>query len=802
MKPPFYELRELNLASGSGTLYNPVVIRRASGNGIPFHRSLSSALVGIAWIFAFPRGGYGQEEAQLAESKNTKQHSLIKSSEPRGGLDRPIPPDPALVLVHELAGRPVVQLSLDERYLQALTFLLPDLDSPQPKARMEARQLFEAICLRSSRPNAEEARLSCSRAVVSLIPQADPVVRTWLVGQLEHIGGEEVIPSLSAAINEPNNSSLNGAGLRGLRAIGGGSAVEALAKALGVESIDPRIRIGILDALGRIGSPTDLPTLTDYLSSPDDRTRLVAVGAVGRIGGENALAALEPYLAIEPNEESETVLIDLPVARAIVDLGHGFLESGAVEPARRAFGLVHDHPSATPEVRAWALPGMIAANTDHALATLRSALESGDVERARSAVVATGRLEEGSGMVALMREFATRSEPSVAIEIVRAFGDREISEALPETRKLVSHESSEVVAEAVRTLSKIGGKDDGELLLGLASSQDELVRRRARQALIDLKGGPMDQVIVGSAMDTKAELPIRIEAIRAVGARGLSDQFESLVLLLGTGGEEMDAVLVDALSTLGSDSNIAVLTDCVLDSKAPSFQPAVAVLRKLCGKTTAPDTVAATLIEALESADEGGDLVIIDLLAVSGGALALSHVTAELESESSSMRRRSVGALANWKGFAGVPKLLELLKAESTTEAERTLIVAGIARLARDSGAAEPSDRLELVLETVNATSSDDDLKQLAPALGGLPSVQTADALTVMMKNRPGAAKEAAAAAIDVAESLKGHPGKRAALLQNALLVPGVPDQLRDKAQRLAAAGRDDAPVPPVESAP
>jgi len=157
-----------------------------------------------------------------------------------------------------------------------------------------------------------------SLAVPSLIESLnndDPDFRRLVINLLGRIKDDTAVDPLCDSLSDEDISVICSAA-EALGEIGSSKAIPALNAAYnGTESA----RQQVIEALGKIGNPSTLDTLWEYLKSDDSQIRNAVIEAIGDIGQIDSVGKLEQYLDHEDPTVAEAAL------KAIVNISiqHG-----------------------------------------------------------------------------------------------------------------------------------------------------------------------------------------------------------------------------------------------------------------------------------------------------------------------------------------------------------------------------------------------------------------------------------------------------------------------------------------------
>ncbi len=698
----------------------------------------------------------------------------------------PAQAESTLRIVKELAGQPSTApadpANLDEKYAVVLDYLLPRIDGSGSKQHDEAVKLLRAISFHAVRPDATERRHACLAALCdALATDLSQAASTEVLRVLALTGGDRAVAAIAPYLQDAR-PRIREEARAALTTMGSEAAAQVIAEALS-DQTDPGFLAGLIHSLGEIGRPQDREHILPYLSSADNLLKESAVKALVALGSSAALDALTPLLLADRDGEQ---VADVLIATQLLQLADNARAQGEIATALQTYErlLVAEMPET---VRGGAITGWAACSPENAIAILQTYLAGEDPMMQEAAIRATAELGADSGVIELLRAFATATaNPIATTAILRELESRNAREALAEIREMASQGGPAIAPEAIAILGRIGEADDLNLLLSLAATGAEPMRSTARQAIKRFRG---DQQIESTLQDLIGDdavsATLRAEAIRAASSRSHLVLLQTILPLLSSADQAIAAAAYEATSQLARPEDIPALVSGLQEPGAPAFPRLRVILQKLCKETTLPDEATTAIITA--TSDAGSETISagLSLLAVLGTDPGLSHLQGCLQSEAPELKTAAVRALSEWSSFASAELLTAMLKDPAYGETEKSQVINGIARLARAEEIAPFEDRLRLALDALPFATSANDARKLLSSLGTLPSVQTAEALEGLLQ-REDIAKEAAAAAIQVAANLPEDDtakARRAALLAKVLEVPDLPESLKEKAR-------------------
>ena len=517
----------------------------------------------------------------------------------------------------------------------------------------------------------------------------DPMLGAAAAEALGHVGDEDAVEPLTAALPQPGTSvtavvealtriqhryqSATSGGeeikelvRRHLSADGVGRIVAALERASG-ESVRPLINVlgwldhpaipgalvrllgaddarhDVVEAIVRFGSSA-VPLLIDQLSSGEADTRRAAIVALGRIGDRRAV---EPLINLLDEQDRE---VRVAVASALARLGDG----RAFEPLVSMLG---DRDVAVRQAVVGALnsighPGMASR--------VCQLLDSPDPLLRESAVKIAGYFGYPECADALLARCSDADEAvrAAAIEHLPYFDD---SRALQTFAAVLEKDTPRARAAAAQALGSVPGEGAQALLRRAAADSDMWVRYFAVSSL-----GRHREC---SALDTLAHIaacdpapPVRIAAIEAIGSMGGNGAFDILRPLIADEGD-VGLAAIRASGLIRSEQAVEVLLD-VLRSRDAVRRAAAVDAIAASGGTDAIDPLQWTASSDEDPAVVRAALTGLGAIANSNTVASNAAVRALVALLSDSARRSAAMDVAGRLAPTAVPVLAESLSTD------------------------------------------------------------------------------------------------------------------------------------------
>ena len=196
--------------------------------------------------------------------------------------------------------------------------LIAIVGEPGAEAGIKPRYAFHALAVYTARSKAEDERKLFAHTVAGqLDAKHSPEVKAFLIEQLQLAATPAEVPALAKRVADKR---LGQPAISALVAIGGDEAAAALRDAL--PSARGRLRVAIIQGLGRLRDKPSVAALTKAAGAKDRDVRLAAFFALGNIGEPAAAAVLQAAPAVEtPYERSQRVDACLLLAQRLAEQG-------------------------------------------------------------------------------------------------------------------------------------------------------------------------------------------------------------------------------------------------------------------------------------------------------------------------------------------------------------------------------------------------------------------------------------------------------------------------------------------------
>jgi HEAT repeat protein len=561
---------------------------------------------------------------------------------------------------------------------------------------------------------------------------ATPAGKEAAFRQLSLVGSERSIPVLEPLLTQIDTAEM---ARYALAAIPGAAVDEALRKAL-QEAPSDRIRIGLINSLGRRRDSKSVPALAGLAASasaPVTASALAALASIGDRAALEALAAARKKTNSPLASEAYVVCADRVAAR------------GERALAARVYKemIAPEQPA---QVRARALRGLVGVDPKGAVPVLMSELRSKDAERQVDAIRLLSGLRAGEAAQTLAAEFPNL--PAVAQVHLLNSGNAVVKALAPSALK---SGDAAVRAAALSALGKTGDASSVKLLAEAAASGSALEQSAARRSLYTLRGASIDAAIVAAIGPASGK--VKSELILAAGERASAGAAEALMRSAQQSPETRREAL-RALRNVGGAAQTPALVDLLLNAasateRREAAQTLAAVLRR-----AQPAPVGAGITAYRTAGSREARLSLLEVMGATSSEEALPVLRAGITDPDPEIARASILALTSWESAAPLGDLLQLAKSAPAGSNLQILALRGVLRLIVLPSERSAAASAQLLSEAMQLASQTAEKRAV---LSLLPSFPSKEALEVARRaiGDPAVASEAQVALDQVNEALK-----------------------------------------------
>jgi HEAT repeat protein len=528
--------------------------------------------------------------------------------------------------------------------------------------------------------------------------------------QLYRICDEDTIPALKRMLTQNDTWDI---ACRGLARVQHSKAEQTLLEA--VPTATGKRLIGIVEALGNRHDPVAVPVLRNIAQEGDVPTTEAALTALSKIPGTSSIEALD-WCRGNLTRKMRPAATDAYVQAALTSLEHG-----QRQPAIDAFeALMVDFEPA--DVKARGLRGLIQAYGEDAVPTIVEALTSGIPELEAVAAEEAKSVPGRKATEAFVKAYASLTPENQAV-LLHALGVRGDDYAL-ETLLLAAQSRIPVVRlGAIEALGRFNHPDVLQVLLKSAATGSEEEMALARQALDALTHPGVNDELLVAAMN--ADNAVRAEAMKMIAARHVQ---EGVPVVMRVAARDVKPVRLEALKALGAIGTAQELPDMVSmlleDWSAPDIaaigEAIIAVARRAPEGKTRTDAVSRALTGG--RGPEDSRLTLVSILAAIGddtGVPALEDVARESTGRA---QVAAVETLVAWPTPAALDPLDRVARESKDAHIRSMALDGALRQLEHGNHGRTPEQRVKYYERLAKVAQTPEEKARIANALAAISS--------------------------------------------------------------------------------
>ena len=550
------------------------------------------------------------------------------------------------------------------------------------------REAFKQLADMANAANDKPQRLKKIEQKILPVLSSDitPAAKQMFCKQLNTIGSDSSVETLSAMLDDPKTADMARFALEG---IAGAKVNKALRQKLAAAS--GNTRIGIINSLGVLRDTKSVSVLSKMVYDPDEQTAYAAITALGKIGGKNA------NLTLKQAKDKTTGRLRTKVLHSYLNCLDRQVRLGQTANAAKEYQLLYK--GQVPDtIRIAALKGMVQANPAGAGNILLDVIREGDTKIGPVAFQLVGEISDKNALDTLTKELPGLSS-SGQVQMITALGYKTDRTFAPAVIKMINSSDQDVRIAALKALATLGDESNVELLAKTAAQTSGSEREAARTSLYRLRGNRVDETIIDQI--TASDANVKAELIPAAGERFIANAVPTLLKTAGDADKSVRSKSIKALRTLAEPKDIPMLIGLLTKTADSSDRKGIEkVLITAARKTKGSDKSARFLkaIEKIESVDDRCSL--ISVLGILGNDNSLPVLREALKSDNDNLKETAIRTLVKWQNPDPMPDLLKIVKTD-TNATRQTLALRGYIGLV-----GKPSDR-----------TSDESVKLLAEAM-------------------------------------------------------------------------------------
>ncbi|SHE64762.1 HEAT repeat [Fodinibius roseus] len=639
----------------------------------------------------------------------------------------------------------------------------------------QARFAVNGISKYVSRAGAESERAMVEKVLIDeLQSHRHPLVKVFLMEQLELIGSNESIPALQSFIGDDR---LNESAVHALRAINTNRARQVLAE--GISATEGEKRIAVIKALGDMKASDVTGSLLPLATSDDPMTRKVVLYALARSGEPEAGEVLSSALDTGEGYQQEA-------ARRYYLLYAGRLaeEGNTSQSADISRNILSGDFSS--EARSSALSILVGHEGEEALDDLVEAAESSD---ARLRSTALSLLGQHAGWQVPER-WTTASaldelSPAVQADIIDMLG-RSGRASVSTLRPFLESNELSVRIAAARATAAAGGEEALPVLLEALTEAEQPEEIAAlKNALLRLP----TESLVSEAADL---LPspsgsARIALIEILAERRADQHLDTVLDQLDGSDAPVRLAVFQSLRGLADPDDLPqlarLLSEAQNENERSALQEAVLAVSE---EIPEPEKRARAVLQALEEAPNRQKPYLLELLPEMGGEKALEAVVAASRSSNDSIQQAALRALSDWPDALALSPLAEAF--QNAPESGRSDILEGYIRLVQQSKYSA-ADKVQFLKDMLDESTSGEEKLRVLSGFAALESPEALRAVAAHFNDENVAVRERSLRSVAQILSASTEDTGRELALIAATTSPEHKEKIEQYIQELESAG-------------
>ena len=264
----------------------------------------------------------------------------------------------------------------------------------------------------------------------------------------------------------------------------------------------------------------------------------------------------------------------------------------------------------------------------------------------------------------LLLKLARAKDPT-KVELLKVLTKRGSATVLNTASDLAMRSKTDAVRiQAIATLAELGSVQELPLLLDVAISSHKPIRGKARQAMVDLKGEEVNEMI-GIGLESATNDPMRYELAAVAKARGAKEAVPGLLRVANSAGTVGPEARLECLLALKNLATLDDLTPLMVIYASEADRKARAAAGQVVRAVVLnePEKGEAAVLEAHQLSSGRARAGIVRLLAEIGGAKPLAVVRADRTHEDAIVKAAAWRSLVDWPDAGPAADVLALAKA-------------------------------------------------------------------------------------------------------------------------------------------
>ncbi len=557
--------------------------------------------------------------------------------------------------------------------------------------------------------------------IVFLRSPATAAAKQFVCRQLSIIGTKESTGTLAAMLNNPATSDM---ARYALERIPDDSAGDALRRV--VRFVHGNAKTGVITSLGVRRDAKSVPVLAGFLTNSDEQIVRATLAALGQIGNSEAAKVL--------SEAQEKVSGNLK--RALLDAylacADGVLAGGDNSQAMGMYRELFkkDNPAV---IRTGAFLGMVAADEKNVAKIIIDAIKSGDKD-VQPAAIAMVREISDAGRIRTAAGLLPKLSTAGQVQLLTALSSPGHIAARQAVINAAKSNDADVRIAAFKALAAVGDESAVVILAKAAAQASRAEQDAARNSLSRLSGAKVDKAIIDAL--TKADAGARIELIRAIRSRNMTDGTRALLKTAKDADEKVRIESLRALSDVAGGEDIEALTDLLAGATGSTERKETEKAIVSAAQRTGRQEAAAGQIARSYSAASGQTRIsYLRLLGTLGGPDAAETISKALTDANNEIKDAAIRALAAFPSGEPADKLLELAQT-AASQSHRIIALRGYIRLIAIVGDNSPKKAIKMCNSAMAAAKRIEEKKQVLSAASQIISPDALKFLEPYIKDK------------------------------------------------------------------
>ncbi|HRP55501.1 HEAT repeat domain-containing protein, partial [Agriterribacter sp.] len=532
-----------------------------------------------------------------------------------------------------------------------LTELVTRLNTPGDHTRLH--YAINGFSFSASEPGKENWRRMAVKAYGAALPKlSDKEAKLFIIAQLEHVGKDDAVAYLQVYLQDER---LSDAAARALANINTEASKNALLQAL--PEATGNARLSLVQALGDTRYSVAVQPVSALVKSNDPNLVKVSLYTLASIGDPSSLkvlkgAAAKSGYSYDITDATASYLLYLDQLRAN---GHtGEAEKAAKKLLKKASDQVH--------TRTAALQLLTDIQGGNSMELLTKAMKDKNGEyRAAALKYALPYLNE-TNSAQWIKTF-NRSDYAAQAGILKMFGDKAMSTALPLALQSLQSSDPGVRLAAITAAAKIGGQETSPALLNILKNGDAVEIEAVQTALLSVKG---DKLVpdVSEALATASPAG-KAALIEILGERGARGKIKEVLSFVNSSDAIVSKSARQALKKMVSPVQLPQLTSLLLSAKsAGDIADMQELLVSALSYIKNPEQAGSVVLARERKAPAEKKPLFYNVLAGIGGKKGLSTVVNAFTGGNAQTKAAVIAALSNWKGGLATTQLYQILQQE------------------------------------------------------------------------------------------------------------------------------------------